>query len=148
MYKAIKNGRFAVIGKGDNLMHYVFVEDLVKATILTGNSKRKTGDYIIAGPKANTLNEVTKNVAESIGLSKPSVRIPVWAALLLAHVFGTITSIAGIKFPLYPSRVKTMTTTYFYDISKAKKELNFVPKVNFKKGTRVTGKWYLENNWI
>ncbi|OGE24569.1 hypothetical protein A2688_02445 [Candidatus Daviesbacteria bacterium RIFCSPHIGHO2_01_FULL_38_8] len=56
--------------------------------------------------------------------------------------------IVGIKPPLFPSRVKTMTTTYYYNIAKARKEIDYDPKVSFKEGAESTGRWYLENNLL
>ena len=146
LYKAINSGKFLMIGNGQNKMHYVFVTDLVAATYLAGNSKHKNGEYIIAGPQPTQFNLIAKYVAQSINKSIPNFSISRSVALCIAYIFELVNKITGIKLPLFPSRVKTMTTTYYYDISKAKSELGYKPEIDFKKGAAITGKWYLENN--
>lgn len=148
LYKAIKNHQFLLLGNGLNKMHYVYVTDLVKAARLAEKSSRKTGDYIIGGPQPSTLNEIVLDIAESINGKIPNFYLPKNLALVLSYVMDYAGKLCGIKSPLFPSRVKTMTTNYFYNINKAKKELGYSPKVNFRKGAMLTGKWYIKNNLL
>jgi nucleoside-diphosphate-sugar epimerase len=148
LYKAIKSGQFLMIGDGSNKMHYVYVQDLVNATYLAGNSKLTSGEYIIAGLKPTSFSDVVRFVAQSIDKPVPKFCVSKHFAMLIAHVFAFITKVTGIKLPLFPSRVRTMTTTYYYDISKAKKELGYNPRVSFNQGSKIVGKWYQENGYI
>lgn len=148
LYKAIKNNQFIMIGNGLNKMHYVYVKDLVKAARLAEQSPKKSGDYIIAGAEPETLREIVKFISASIDKKVPNFYIPKNIALPLSYVLNSIGRLLGIKSPLFPSRVKTMTTTYFYNIKKAKAELGYNPKVNFKKGAEITGDWYIQNNLL
>ena len=148
LYKAIKNHQFIMIGDGKNKMHYVFVTDLVKAAHLAQESKLKIGDYIVAGAEPTALKEVVSDIAQSINQRVPQWYIPTTLALFISYIAEFVGNRVGIKPPLFPSRVKTMTTTYYYNIAKAKKELGYSPKVSFKEGATLTGKWYLENNLL
>jgi 2-alkyl-3-oxoalkanoate reductase len=148
LFKAIQSGQFLTIGNGENKMHYVYVQDLVDATILAANSKLRSGEYIIGGAKPSTMNEIVELVAKSIGVTKPKYSLPKNIALVISYILLLVTKITGIKLPLFPSRVKTMTTTYFYNISRAKKELGYKPKFSFKKGINITGKWYIKNKYL
>lgn len=148
LYKAIKSGQFLMIGDGNNKMHYVYVLDLVNATYLAGNSKLTRGEYIIAGPKPTSFSDVVSFVAKSIDKPVPKFCISKPFALLIAYIFAIITKITGIKLPLFPSRVRTMTTTYYYDISRAKKELGYNPQIDFKQGSKIVGNWYQENGYV
>lgn len=148
LYKAIKNHRFVMIGNGQNKMHYVYVKDLVEGAYLAQTSKRKTGDYILAGPQPTRFKTLVQQAASSINETIPSWSIPKQLASLGSHGLAAVGSLTGWEPPLFPSRVKTMTTTYYYDISKAKKELGYQPKIATKQGMRETGRWYLEHGWL
>ncbi|MFZ1721819.1 MAG: NAD-dependent epimerase/dehydratase family protein [Microgenomates group bacterium] len=148
LYKAIHSGQFLLIGDGENLMHYVHVSDLVQATYLAAASKRKTGEYIIAGAEATKFKDVVKFVATSINKPLPKISLPKFFAMGISYFFEFFTLLTGVKLPLFPSRVKTMTTTYYFNISKAKKELGYAPKVSFEMGSKQLGKWYMEHNFL
>lgn len=148
LYKAIKNHQFIMIGNGENKMHYVYVGDLVKGAREAQLSRKKNGEYILAGSTPTTLKEVAKFVAESIGEKIPSWYIPKELALILSFGAEAFGKMIGVKSPFYPSRVKTMTAAYYYNIDRAKKEIGYDPQTSFKEGTEITGKWYLENGWL
>ncbi|MDO8610132.1 MAG: NAD(P)-dependent oxidoreductase, partial [bacterium] len=148
LYKAIKNHQFIMIGNGLNKMHYVYVGDLVKAARLAELSNKKTGDYIIGGEKPTTLREIVNDIAESIDEKVPNFHIPKNLALVLSYGLDFAGRLVGISSPLFPSRVKTMTTSYYYNIKKAKKEIGYKPEVSFKEGAKITGKWYLDHNYV
>ncbi len=148
LYKAIQSGMFLQVGNGKNKMHYVYVQDLVDATILAAKSKIPNGEYIIGGVDAPTLVEVVTCVSASISKAAPKGRLPLVLALPIAHVCAVFNSLFGLHLPLFPSRVRTMVTPYYYNISKAKKEIGYSPKISFKKGTRITGNWYLEHGYL
>jgi len=148
LYKTIKNNQFMIIGNGKNLMHYVFVKDLVKGARLAQLSKQKKGDYILAGPQPTPFKEVAGCVAESIGKTLLGINIPKSIALPVSYVLDAMGKVVGVKSPLFPSRVRTMTTTYYYDIHKAKNEIRYDPQIDFCKGAEITGKWYQQNGWI
>jgi len=148
LYRAINKRQFVMIGKGNNKMHYVYVTDLVKAARLAEKSKQRTGNYIIAGEEPAKFKNIVKWISKSINQSVPKIVIPGWLALMISYPINIMGKITGIKVPLFPSRVKTMTTSYYYDITKAKEELRYSPKINFKKGAYLTGRWYLKKGWL
>ncbi len=148
LYKAIQHNQFAMIGDGKNVMHYVYVTDLVEATYLAAMNASTTGDYIIAGQEPTPFKEVVRCIAESIHSPVPTLQLPKFLALILGTVLEIVGNIVGFKPPLFPSRVRTMTTTYYYNIAKAKNELGYRPKVDFCEGARLTGRWYLQHEYL
>ncbi len=148
LYSAMAQHRFMMIGDGSNRMHYVFVKDLVKGARLAEVSKRKTGDYILAGPDPLPFRTIVGHVASSLNQKPSQLSLPRPLALLLAYACQMVTSVTGIPLPLFPSRVRTMTTTYWYKITKAHTEIGYAPTVNFKRGSQLTGEWYKEKGWV
>lgn len=148
LYRAIKHHQFIVIGDGTNKLHYVYVTDLVAAARLAELSKQPTGEYIIAGPEPTSLNELAQAVAASINQTVPSWHLPTWFALTAAYLLEVIKKLTGIPVPLFPSRVRTMTSSYYYTTAKAQSEIGYQPKVSFKKGATSTGRWYLDQHLL
>ncbi|MEP7167012.1 MAG: NAD-dependent epimerase/dehydratase family protein [Candidatus Woesebacteria bacterium] len=148
LYRAMAHHQFLLIGNGENKMHYVFVKDLVFGARLAEQSKKTAGEYILAGPHPLSFREIVHDVAASIHVSPPTFSLPTYVALAFAYVFQFVTAISGIALPLFPSRVRTMTTTYWYKIEKAKTEIEYVPKTSFKKGSQITGAWYSKEGWL
>lgn len=145
LYKAIAHKQFFMIGNGMNLMHYVFVKDLVRGARQAELSKQVKGDYILAGKELVAFRDVVAHVSNSIHAKVLSFSIPKPIAMILAFILQIFGNVIGWKPPLFPSRVKTMTTTYCYSIAKARKEIGYQPSTSFLNGTKETGEWYLRN---
>ncbi len=148
LYRAIKHHQFLMVGNGQNLMHYVYVGDLVRATYRAAQSKLTSGDFIIAGNQPTSFSTVVRSIANSIGVSVPALALPVFLALFVAYVAQFLGTVFGFKPPIFPSRVRTMTTTYYYSIEKARKVLGYKPLVSFTLGSQITGAWYSRHGWL
>lgn len=148
LYKTIKKHHFVMIGKGQNKMHYVYVTDLVMGARQIQLHASQSGDYIIAGTQPTEFRDMVRGIAESINQKPPKFYIPKNIGLVASYIMDTCGKIIGIKSPLFPDRVKVMTTNYYYNISKARKEVGYNPMVSFRKGAMETGKWYLKNGYL
>lgn len=148
LYRSIKKHLFFFMGNGNNKIDYVFVKDVVRAARLAELSTKKSADYIIAGERHISLNEAINNIAESINTKVFPIHIPKIVGLCTSYIMEYLGKIVGIPSPLFPSRVKIMTSNYYFDTSKAKKELNYVPLTPFKEGTKITAKWLIENKML
>lgn len=148
LYRAIKKHLFFYIGDGKNKMDYVFVKDVARAAYLAQKSKLKIGDYIIGSGTPLTLNQVVYYVASSINGSVSSLCIPKSLAIFLSYIVKFISKIIGIKPILFPQRVKVMTTDCYFDISKARKEIDYIPIFSFEQGTYITAQWLLEKGLL
>lgn len=148
LYRAIKNHQFMMIGNGENKMHYAYVKDLVHGAYQAHISKKTAGDYILAGAKPTPFNKVVAAVATSINEPVPTIRIPKSIAMIAAYGMEAAGNIVGIKPPLFPSRVRTMTTPYYFKIDKARNEIGYNPQVLFQTGAKMTGEWYLKQGWL
>jgi len=148
MYKAIKNHYFFRIGSGENKMHFVFVKDLVKGARQMQLLKSRASDAILAGENPTKFKDVVRYIADSIDRHPPNFHIPKAFGLLLSYAMESTGNIIGVRSPLFPDRVKVMTTNYYYKINKARKEFNYDPKTTFQEGAQITGKWYLDHNWL
>ncbi len=141
LYKAVKKGYFFFIGNGKNKLDYIYVDDLVKGVIQAQKSKLKEGTYIMGVENAPTLNEVVKNVAESIGKKPTKMRVPKICGYTIAYITDFTNRLFGTRLPFYPGRVRAMTSNFYFDVSRAKKEIRYKSNISFKKGTQLTAAW-------
>lgn len=148
LIKAIKSKQYIQIGDGKNVMHYVFVQDLVNATILAYTSKKSAGTYIIAGASPVSLSHLSKEVARFTHSKITKLKLPTSIAYFFAYLAIFVQKILPITLPLYPSRVRTMTTSYYYSIEKAKEEIGYRPHTNIETGIAMTCDWMRSNGHI
>jgi len=148
LYRAINKRYFFMIGNGRNKMDYVFVKDLVGGAREAELSKYQAGDYILGSGKPTTLNTIVNCISKSIGKEVPKSFLPKDLALAVSYLPWITGKLVGIKSPIFPNRVKILTTSCYYDISKAKEEIKYHPETPFCKGAEITGKWLIGNNQI
>lgn len=148
LYQVIKKHLFFFIGNGRNKMDYVYIGDVVKAARLAQQSPKKSGDYIIGGGRPITLNEVVAAVSESINEKVSNIYVPKNLSLALSYITYYGGKLINIRSPLFPSRVKVMTSNCYFNIKKARSELGYEPKMSFRQGTMITGRWLLKNNLL
>ncbi len=142
LYRAIDKRQFMMIGNGKNVMDLVYVKDLVRGMIRACEAKQKTSEYILSGDTP-TLETVVRQIAASIHAPITPFHIPYALALPASAVAHAAFQSIGKRSPLFPSRVKVLTTSYSYSYAKAQRELGYIPKTPFSKGASLTGKWYL-----
>ena len=145
LFKAIKSGKFFMLGSGDVYYHLVYIDNLVDAYILCTEKEAALGQiYLIADNEYVTLNELVKVIAENLEVPFPKRYFPlrpVWAAAFFCEM---ICRPLGIEPPLFRRRVDFFKNNRAFDISKAKNELDYKPEVSFEEGIRRTAEWYRE----
>lgn len=146
--RQIKNGPFFLIGKGDNKMDFCQVENLVKG-IISSLDKGKPGEvYLITDDRPYTIQEVSEAIAKLLGAKISRFHIPRWIAYLAAYIIAGIGGILSFNPPLYPSRVTTLSGFFFFDITKARLELDYKPGGDFVQRVKRTIGWYHSNGLI
>lgn len=144
LFKAIYHKKFIMIGKGEVCYHLVYVDDLVDAFELVAEKKVAIGeDYNIGGNEIPTLNELVEVIANALDVPVPEKRFPfVWPVMLASWVCEKAYKPFGKEPPIFPRRVNWFIKNRAFDISKAKKELGYEPKVDLKTGIQMTADWY------
>lgn len=149
LFKAIYKGRFWMIGSGNVYYHLTYIDDLIDGILLCGNSDKAIGRiYILAGKEYVTLNYLVSQIAEALGVNLPNQHIPAWPVYALGYLCEIICKPFGIEPPLYRRRIDFFKKSRAFDISRAKQELGFEPKMDLKEGIRRTAHWYLENKYL
>jgi nucleoside-diphosphate-sugar epimerase len=149
MVKPIAKGRFIMIGSGNAHYHFAYIDDLVQGFMLAGEKEAAVGEsFLIGGDESPTQNELARIIAMNLGVRPPRWRIPVWPVYSAGWLCEKVCKMFGIEPPLHPRRVAFFTKNRQFSVDKAKRLLNFEPKIGVQEGFRRTIGWYRENNLL
>ncbi len=149
LFKFINNGKFRMIGRGDVLYHLTFVEDLVDGIILAGERDEAVGNiYTIGGDEYMPLRDLVALIANVLSKPVPRKHLPLKPVYIASVLCEAICRPIGVEPPLYRRRLDFFTKDRAFDITKAKTELNYTPKVALHDGLTRTARWYRENSMI
>jgi len=148
-FVAIKKGLFRVIDGGKAFLHPVYIDDLVAALLLCAGQPQAPGrSYNIAGERPVTVRELATAIGHALDRELPAGSIPLWLANLASDIFALMPGLKGERAPLTRSRVKFLTHSRIYDLSRAKSELGYVPRVELEEGMKLTAAWYYKHHYL
>jgi nucleoside-diphosphate-sugar epimerase len=149
LFRAIKRRRFVMLGSGDVLYQLIYISDLVDGILLCGTRESALGNvYILTGEKPVTLNQFVRLIASTLQVTPPNLRFPVMPVYVAGFICEITFKPLGIQPPLYRRRVDFFKKNRAFSIGKAKRELEFRPKIDLGIGLRRTADWYFEHSLL
>jgi len=149
LFRGVARRRWVTLGSGKIHYHLTFIDDLVEGLRLCGvHPAAANRIYILAGGEVTTLNELVDLVAEGAGVPAPGWHLPVWPFRAAGAVCEAICSPFGIEPPIYRRRVDFFTKSRAFDITRARNEIGFAPRVGLREGIRRTLEWYRQHGWL
>jgi len=141
--------RFLLLGSGKPHFQMVYVDDLVEGLRLAAETPEAVGrTYILTGEEAPTLRELVQEIAAIARVPAPRVRLPVWPFWLAGALCEAVCVPFGVEPPIYRRRVKFFTNNRWFDISRARTELGFAPRMPLREGLRRTLDSYRTLGWV
>ncbi|HEX6315261.1 MAG TPA: NAD-dependent epimerase/dehydratase family protein [Gemmatimonadaceae bacterium] len=139
LLRSIRRGRFFFVGRGDNLRHPVYVDDVIDALLLVSRSPAPgRQDYIAAGPSALTLRALVDGCAEALGVPRPRLRLPRTALLAAGRAAEIGGRLTGRQPPFSRRSLAFFENDNAFDCSAARHDLGYAPRVEFSEGIRRT----------
>ncbi|MDF3052027.1 MAG: NAD-dependent epimerase/dehydratase [Geminicoccaceae bacterium] len=139
MFKGVSRGRFPLFGGGEGRRHMVYVDDVVSAFFKACERDEAVGKgLIVAGPRPCTLRELLDRVASVTGSKRYGFRLPLAPMLGLAAVVEDICSALAIDPPIYRRRMDFFHSDSAFDTSRARRVLDWEPRVDLGEGLRRT----------
>jgi nucleoside-diphosphate-sugar epimerase len=118
--RKIEQGKMRIIGKGDNRVPFVHVDDVADA--VANAAGRGSGIYVLAGePLAQ--ERIYEIAARELGVPKPSKRIGSGLAMLAALFSEKLK-----RSPTTREHIAVLASDRVFDCSKARRELGFSPR--------------------
>jgi len=142
-FRAIKSGRMRIPGNGKTRIHLLNVRDFAEGVkSVLENTRAVNKIYNMAGPEVLSISEVFDAASGIMGAGKAAKvpYLPVYLASVFLSAVPAYLKSAELTL-LTPHRVKFFSTDHAYDISRAKTELNYNPRVKLKEGFAEMLQW-------
>lgn len=150
MLKTISKGFDFSAGYKKQLLTFIYVEDLARAVFDALEKAPVNQTYLISEETAYSQKEFRKIAARSLGKkSIISLPLPLWIVKGVSSV-AEKWGIARMK-PSTLNRDKyniMRQRNWDVDISKAKKDFGFNPRVSLEEGLNNAIEWYRKENWL
>ena len=149
LFRGVARGRFPILGRGRIYYHLTYIDDLVDGLILCATHPAAASrTYILAGGEVTTLKELVTLVAQVAGVRPPWLHLPVLPFWLAGALCEAVCVPLGIEPPIYRRRVDFYTKSRAFDITRARQELGYSPRVGLRDGIGRTLEWYRAHGWL
>lgn len=149
LFRGVARRRWITLGDGKIYYHLTFIDDLVDGFRLCGTHPAAANrTYILAGGEVTTLNDLVGLVADVAGVATPTRHLPVWPFWVAGAACEAICAPFGVEPPIFRRRVDFFTKSRAFDITRARTEIGFAPRVGLREGTRRTLEWYRAEGWL
>jgi len=149
IFKRVSGGTFPMFGNGRTLYHPLYIDNLVDAFMLclargVGNGR----EYLIADEHYYPIEDIVKGVGRALDVKVRIPHYPVMPVVIAGHICEQLCKPFGIVPPIFHRRVDWYRQNRAFDISRAKRELGYVARIELDEGLRRTGRWYREQGYL
>ena len=142
-FRAIQRGYYRIVGRGDNVLHPIYIDDLVDGLLRCAAVPTTSGRvYHLVGEQPLSIKDLAQSIARAVGRPLPRMHLPLSLALSAARVLEALPGIPPARLPLTRGRVAFMTQSRAYCGERAQRELQFAPQTKLEVGLRRTVAWY------
>jgi len=145
LIQGLRDGKVRYPGGGHGAMNTIFVRNLVDAVLLALENQKAIGQvYNLTDGEYVSKRRFCETVADAFGIPHPTRTPPFWLAYVVTWWFEKRARMRGDKDPPkfnFP-RLKFFGYSLDFSIDKARRELGYQPRVNFKDAMAETMAWY------
>ncbi len=148
MAKIAKKGIYPKFGLGKNLAPSLFITDLIDALLLAMDHAEAGQTYLIGPETSNSQQEIVTIMSRFYNKKIISLYVPIFLAKFLAVVQETFFTILRKKPIVTTRNIASITFDRILNISKAKSDLGYIPRVPLEEGLLQTLQWYQKEKLI
>ncbi|MBT3224204.1 MAG: NAD-dependent epimerase/dehydratase family protein, partial [Proteobacteria bacterium] len=140
------SGRMKVLGDGDNRIDITYLDNVVDSLLLAAvapdNALGKI--YNITNGDPIQLWSFLADLARRLDLSPPQGRLPLWRARLIAGLMELVWTVLFLKGepPLTRYTVDLLALSTTLDISAARQDLSYNPRISMDEGVERFLRWW------
>ncbi len=144
-----RKGRLQLVGDGKNKVDTVYIDNCVDAHILA-MERLKPGaiisgkPYFITNGEPMEVKEIMDSILASAGLPPVTKKIPQWVAYGVGAMMETAYRLMGRSDEPLMTRFLALelSTAHWFDISAARRDLGYEPRVSMEEGFRRMGEHF------
>ncbi len=149
IFKRVSKGTFPMFGSGKTWYHPLYIDNLIDALVLAMEPGKGVGEvYLIADENYVEIETLVQMTAKALGVEVKIPHYPVTPLVIAGHICEKVCKPFKITPPIFPRRVDWFRQNRAFDISKAKRELGYAPKIDLEEGLKRTGDWYRQEGYI
>jgi nucleoside-diphosphate-sugar epimerase len=146
-----QKGRLRFVGDGQNKIDTTFIDNAAQAHLdafdaLHGKPDARCAGkaYFISNGEPRTVSEIVNGLLRAAGAPTVDKTIPFRAAYVLGGALETVYGVLRLKGepPMTRFLAEQLSTTHFYDISAARRDFGYQPKVSIIEGLKLLAEWW------
>ncbi len=144
MAQKMKDGKGVIIGRGDNMLPFCYVTDVVQGFLLAAYHENAPGNvYNITNDRPLTQLEMFNAIADAVGGIRPTRHLP-----YLAIYYGSIVAEKVVARVTHTKPIVTQLGAMMFgsdnrhSVEKARRELGYEPKVDLCTGIKLAAEWF------
>jgi nucleoside-diphosphate-sugar epimerase len=144
----LQSGRLPILGDGENFVDLTYIENVVDALLLCARSPENTlgKKYNISNGEPVKIWKLVRRICDELNLPYPKRKISYQTANAVASALELIYTFipTSPEPPLTRISVSMLANNTTLDISAAKNELGYGPRVSINEGFELFMKWWKE----
>lgn len=148
LIRAIRAGKAKLIGDGTNRLNLTHAANEAEGCILAATMEKALGqNYNLSNDGVITQGEYFNAIAAAVGAKPVTRSVPYKVARTAAFMFELFGHMFACKKPPLVTRyaVWLMGRRCFFSCEKARRELNWQPRIGYEKGIVEAVQWCLKN---
>jgi nucleoside-diphosphate-sugar epimerase len=142
-FRSVLRRQFRPIGRTNVLLHPIYIDDLTEGLLHCGRRDPAVGEcFHLAGAEPASLTEMAEAIAAAAGIDPAQGYIPYPVAQAVAVIGDRLPAGLRSSAPLTRERLDFLTYSRVYDVSRARRLLNFTAATAFPAGVARTLAWY------
>ena len=139
LFRTISRGRFPIFGDGKNLRHPVYISDAICGLESCGETPNIEGEvFIIAGEAPVESRELVDLVGQELNVGTHPLYMPIFLGQCAGWTLELMFKLIGRQPPFSRRSMDFFLKHNAYDISKARRRLNYRPQVDLRSGIQQT----------
>jgi len=149
MLQALNRGFELYIGRIPQQLSFVYVKDVVRATMLALQSNATHKSYNLSDGHKYNRYQLASTVKNILHKKTVTIHLPLPGVRLLAGVLETVYGFRKKTPVLNHNKLAELTAINWYcSIENAKTDLGFEPRYDLQQGMHETLDWYKANHWL
>lgn len=141
-------GKLRLIGRGDNKVDTVYIDNAAQAHLLAAdaletNPQAAGRAFFISQGEPIAIREIINGILAAAGLPPVTRRVPHLVARTAGGLFELVYTLLRIRSEPRMTRflADELSSSHWFDISAARRELGYEPRVSIEEGLRRLAEW-------